>query len=84
MANYALDEHCLELALGSSQTRRIQPPKFGGSWLARSLDDMLYAVRGSRRRGGDILKKHLRELALKSRQPITGGGGETGGGSRRA
>ncbi len=40
---------------------------------------MLYTVWGGSGRGGGILKKHLRKLALKCRQPIAGVGGETGG-----
>jgi hypothetical protein len=42
---------------------------------------MLHTVGRGRRRGGGILKKHLWKLALKPRQPITGGGGETVGGN---
>ncbi len=78
-ANNALVEHRLKLTLGGSQTRRVKPPEFGGSWLAGCLDDVLHTVWGGGGRGGGFLKKHLRKLALKCRQPISGVGGETGG-----
>jgi hypothetical protein len=40
-ANNALIEHGLEFQLGGSQTRQIQLPELGGSWLAHRLNDAM-------------------------------------------